>query len=147
VLVSRDTQKLAAVNADIKDLYPMAETRIIQVDFASKEALTPDYYHNLAKKVEDLDISLVIAAAGTFTIKRYDEVPGKYVEAMLDVNVYHFVMMHKVFLPWLIERRAAQGLRTGLVGFSSISVWRQLPWFGTTYVSTKALASHFGMAV
>lgn len=63
---------------------------------------------------------------------------------MLDVNVYHFVMMHKVFLPWLIERRAVQGLRTGIVGFSSISVMRQLPWFGTTYVSTKAATSYLG---
>jgi short-subunit dehydrogenase len=74
--------------------------------------------------VEDLDISLVIVAAGTFTLKRYDQAPGKYIEQMLDVNAYHFVMMHKVFIPWLIELRAKNGLRMGLVGFSSISVIR-----------------------
>jgi hypothetical protein len=34
-----------------------------------------------------------------------------------------------------------------MVGFSSISVWRQLPFFGTTYVSTKIAASYIGMAV
>lgn len=74
--------------------------------------------------MEDLDISLVIAAAGAFTIKRYDQAPGKYIEQMLDVNTYHFVMMHKVFIPWLIERRAKDNLRIGMVGFSSISVIR-----------------------
>jgi hypothetical protein len=33
------------------------------------------------------------------------------------------------------------------VGYSSISVWRQLPFFGTTYVASKVMASHTGLAV
>jgi short-subunit dehydrogenase len=40
-----------------------------------------------------LDISVVIAAAGFFSVNRFEKIPGKYLEAMLDVNVYQFTMM------------------------------------------------------
>jgi NADP-dependent 3-hydroxy acid dehydrogenase YdfG len=75
---------------------------VIQVDFSAKENINPDFYHNLVKQVDDLDIALVFANAGCFSLGPLGVIPTLYIEKMLDVNIYHFTMMHKVFLPWLI---------------------------------------------
>lgn len=66
---------------------------------------------------------------------------------MLDVNVYASTMMTKVFLPMLIEQRSNQGFSSAFVTFSSISCNKPMPFFGTTYMSTKATIDYLGQAV
>ena len=108
ILVSRDADKLKAVTEDIKYAYPSAETKVIQVDFTRESALHPAFFQDLRKQVNDLDISIVIACAGCFSMGRFEKTPGKYLEAMLDVNIYHNIMMSKVFMPMLIEQRSSK---------------------------------------
>ena len=99
------------------------------------------------KKVDDLDISLVIANAGCFSLGSIANTPTIYLEKMLDVNLYHYTMMHKVFLPWLIEKRAKQGLKSCVVGTSSVSATCPMPFFGGCYTSTKAGSHYVGSAI
>ena len=66
---------------------------------------------------------------------------------MLDVNIYHFTMMHKVFLPWLINKRAKLGLKSCMVGTSSVSEVMPMIGFGVTYTASKALSSYVGRAL
>lgn len=146
ILVSRDADKLKAVTEDIKYAYPSAETKVIQVDFTRESALHPSFFHDLRKQVNDLDISIVIACAGCFSMGRFEKTPGKYLEAMLDVNIYHNIMMSKVFMPMLIEQRSSKGFSSAFVSFSSISANHEMPFFGTTYMCTKAVTDYLGQA-
>ena len=66
---------------------------------------------------------------------------------MLDVNIYHFTMMHKVFLPWLINKRAKLGLKSCMVGTSSVSEVIPMIGFGVTYTASKAMSSYVGRAL
>lgn len=61
---------------------------------------------------------------------------------MLDVNVYHYAMMAKVFLPAI----GRSGHRAAFIGVSSASYLRYMPCF-LTYTATKAFASQLTLAV
>jgi short-subunit dehydrogenase len=101
----------------------------------------------LVENVDDLDVSLVFANAGCFSLGKLGIVPALYLEKMLDVNIYHFTMMHKVFLPWLIKKRAKFGHKSCMVGTSSVSEVLPLPGFGLVYTASKAMSSYVGRAI
>ena len=64
--------------AELKEICPEVETRVIQVDFAAQKNMNPDFYHNLTKQVDDLDISLVFANAGCFSIGNFSAIHSLY---------------------------------------------------------------------
>lgn len=109
--------------------------------------MNPDFYHNLIKQVDDLDISLIFANAGCFCIGNFSVIHTLYLEKMLDVNIYHFTMMHKVFLPWLINKRANLGIKSCIVGTSSVSEVKPMIGFGVTYTASKVMSSYVGRAI
>ena len=55
--------------------------------------------------------------------------------------------MHKVFLPWLINKRAKLGLKSCMVGTSSVSEVMPMIGFGVTYTASKAMSSYVGRAL
>ena len=56
-------------------------------------------------------------------------------------------MMHKVFLPWLKLKRAQLGLKSCIVGTSSVSEVMPMPGFGLVYTASKAMSSYVGRAI
>lgn len=66
---------------------------------------------------------------------------------MLDVNVYHFIMMHKVFVPWMIEERALKGFKSVIIGTSSVSANKFLPNFATQYIASKSASANVSRAI
>lgn len=147
VLVARNPQKLKNVENELKEICADVETRIIQVDFSAQENMNPDFYHKLTNQVDDLDISLVFANAGCFSIGNFSVIHTLYLQKMLDVNIYHFTMMHKVFLPWLINKRSLLGLKSCMVGTSSVSEVIPMIGFGVTYTASKVMSSYLGRAI
>lgn len=63
---------------------------------------------------------------------------------MLDVNVYHYAMMAKVFIPSIINKRPDK--KSAFIAVSSASFLRYMPCF-LTYTATKAFATQLTLAV
>ena len=90
-------------------------------------------------------MSIVIANAGIMTVGDFEKFPAKVCQDMLDVNAYHYAMLHKIFLKKLMER-TAKGKRCAIIGVSSSTWLRHFPKF-LVYTSTKAFASYLSIAL
>lgn len=86
----------------------------------------------------------MIANAGLLYIGQFIEMASYKLQQHLDVNVYHYTMMAKVFLPKLIKQRPMH--QSAFVAISSCSALRYMPCF-THYSSTKGFASNLTLAV
>ena len=95
--------------------------------------------------MEDKDLSIVIANAGVLQVGNYIDMEPWKIQQILDVNVYHYAMMHKLFLPKLIDR-TKENKKCALIGVSSSSWLRVMPSF-VTYTGSKAFASYFSIAL
>ena len=62
------------------------------------------FYKDIYEQVGDKKLSIVIANAGVLQVGRYIDMEPWKIQQILDVNVYHYAMMQKVFLPKLIDR-------------------------------------------
>lgn len=47
-----------------------------------------EFYNDLAKKCEDLDVSIVIANAGVMIVGDFEKFEGWAAQSMIDVNAY-----------------------------------------------------------
>lgn len=94
----------------------------------------------------DLDVSIVIVNAGLMVVGNFEKFPPAVSQSMLDVNAYHYVMLHRLFLPQLKKRIETEKKRCALIGVSSSSWLRYFPQF-TVYTATKAFASYISMSM
>ena len=132
------------IDDQLRQLAPNVLTKIIQMDFDGASDLQT--YQNLAKNCADLDVSIVIANAGVMIVGDFINFPSEKSQSMLDVNAYHYVMIHKTFLPMLRKRMLSEGKRCALIGVSSSSWLRHFPKF-TVYTATKAFVSYLSQAL
>ena len=107
-------------------------------DFSGDASLS--FYQNILSEVEELDISIVIANAGVLLIGPVEEMKANRQCGMIDVNLYHYVMMHKIFLPKLLSR-TKRGERAALIGVSSAYYLRYFATGMTVYSGTKGFAT------
>ena len=63
-LISRNKARLEATEKYLNLSFPNVKTRIVQADFS--ESMTPDFYQNIWRELDDLDISLLINNAGQY---------------------------------------------------------------------------------
>ena len=113
VLVSRTMSKLQAVERECKAINSRIKTRIVQSDFARNA--NPEFYEALYRKLEDLDISLLVNNAGVMYTGRFDERRNADWKETIDVDVTHVGMMTSVFLRKLLNRNQ----RCALINVSS----------------------------
>ena len=64
---------------------------------------------------------------------------------MLDTNVYHYFMLHKMFLDRLLER-SKKGKKSMLLGTASVIMHRQVTPF-TGYAATKGANGYLSFAL
>ena len=114
------------------------KVKIVVADFSGDASLS--FYKNILDEVEVLDVSIVIANAGVLLIGPVEEMKLSRQCGMIDVNMYHYVMMHKVFLPKLLSR-TKRGERAALIGVSSAYYLRYFATGMTVYSGTKGLAT------
>ena len=143
-LVSRTKSKLEKVESDINKQSPNVKTRIVVADFSGDASL--GFYRNILDQVQDLDISIVIANAGVLLIGSVEKTSASRQCGMVDVNMYHYVMMHKLFLPKLL-RRTKEGKRCAMIGVSSAYYLRYFAPGMTVYSGTKALATYMSQGM
>jgi short-subunit dehydrogenase len=142
-LISRTTDKLKSVEAEIKKINPKVKTKLITANFFGKNSI--EFYKDLVSQVKDLDISLVYINAGIMPSGHQINMPVEVMQHLLDVNVYHYTMLHKLFLPKLLER-TKQGKRSWLCGTASVT------WLGYArpfvhYTATKGYDGYLSTAV
>lgn len=118
--------------------YNERENKIIIADFAAPEATNSKFFRAKLDQVRDLDTSIVIANAGLLAIGPLCEVQPFQLQSMLDVYVYHYTLIAKVFLPWLFNKRTFFSCAFSSV--SNSSYLRFMPCF-FTYTATKAFAT------
>ena len=64
----------------------------------------PAFYKEILKTVKNDDISILVINAGILRCGEFEITKPNVYSDMIDVNSYHYLMMHKVFLPKLLER-------------------------------------------
>jgi 17beta-estradiol 17-dehydrogenase / very-long-chain 3-oxoacyl-CoA reductase len=145
VLVSRTMSKLQKVEKECRELNPKIQTRIVQADFAGNANL--QFYEAIYKKVEDLDISILINNAGVMYTGRFDEkgTEKKWVDT-LDVDVTHVSMMTSFFINKLLNR-ATGGKKSALINVSSQIGYLNGCAGAVVYCASKGYVNYFTQAV
>ena len=83
-LMSRDKAKLEASEKLVKLSYPKIQTRIVQADFS--ESMTPDFYQNIYRQLEDLDISILVNNAGIAYFNYFAMISAQEIKDMIQTN-------------------------------------------------------------
>lgn len=60
-----------------------------------------DQYKDLVAKLVDLDVSIVVINAGVMIVGNFDNFDPEVSQSMLDVNAYHYAMLHRLFMDQL----------------------------------------------
>lgn len=131
VLVARRLDALTAVADDLA-----VQTRVISLDLSERGAA-----ERLAEQVGDLDIGLVVAAAGFGVGGPHLDTALERHAAMVDLNCRAVVETVHAFAPGLIARG-----RGGILLFGSVVGFVGVPWTAT-YSGTKAFVMNFGEAL
>lgn len=135
VLVARDGARLTALSDELATRY-YAETRVLGVDLAE-----PAGVQALVDGVADLDVGLLVAAAGFGTSGAFLDADVETERSMLDVNCRAVLLQAHHF-----GRRFATRGRGGVVLFGSIVGYQGVPG-AAHYAATKAYVQSLGEAL
>ncbi len=130
-LTARRTLLLQEVSREIRAAYGV-QTRILAADLAQ-----PDAVGALAEQTRDLDVGLLVLAAGFGTSGPLTESALDTELEMIAVNVAAVTALAHAFAPRLVARG-----RGGVVLFGSILGWQGVPG-QATYAATKAYVQAF----
>jgi len=126
VLVARREPVLAALAAELKQAHGV-QCRVLSADLTDLEAV-----HRVTEATSDLDIGLLIAAAGFGSSGRLLESQLGVETEMVDLNCTAVLA-----LAWRLGRRFAQRGRGGVVFMSSLLAFQGTP-HAANYAATKA---------
>jgi short-subunit dehydrogenase len=126
-LVSRTMSKLQSVEQLCKAANPRIKTRVVQADFSNasraKESEIIAFYEDLRKKLEDLDIAILVNNAGLMTSGLFSDIQADSSKSkdIIDVNIMHLGMMNSMFQDRLLKRqRDSDGaIRSAIINVSS----------------------------
>ena len=89
-----------------------------------------------------IDVSLLVINAGSISKGKLENVSGRELSELMDVNMYHPTAMLKKFLPLLQNREE----KSGIIVVSSVAGDSPIPAL-TTYSASKAYLSYLSAAV
>ncbi len=126
VLVARSQHVLEQMATDLGDRYGI-DTRVVRLDLAEETGVD-----TLATITQDLDVGLLVAAAGFGT-------SGLFLDSQLDqeLEMLNVNCRALLALSWYFGQRCAKRGRGGLVLMSSIVGFQGMP-FAAHYAATKA---------
>ena len=125
-LAARNQQELQAIARDLRDAHHV-ETTVIAVDLVDPSAAS-----HLEDQLSDLDVGLVVLAAGFGTIGAFADAPLDRELEMIAVNITAVTRLAHTFARRLVIRG-----RGAIVLFGSILGWCGVPG-QATYAATKA---------
>ena len=126
VLVARREPLLAALATELKRAHGV-QCRVLSVDLTDREAV-----HRLSEATSDLEIGLLVAAAGFGSSGPLLDAPLGVETEMVDLNCSAVLA-----LAWHFGRRFAQRGRGGVVFMSSLLAFQGTPR-AANYAATKA---------
>jgi len=135
VLVARRKEMLDEIAADLVARHGI-ETRVIAIDLAREDAV-----ETVATETGDLDVGLLVAAAGFGTSGRFIDAPLDQEQAMVEVNCRAVMALSHHF-----GRRFADRGRGGMVLMSSLLGFQGTP-YAAHYAATKAYVQSFAEAL
>jgi len=131
VLVARNQTKLEAVKAEILKEYPKTDVRIIIADFS--QCLQENFFQDIIKQVEDLDISILVNNVGIRHLNIITKLYEKQIKEEIIVNCIPQAILTKLF----VERMKKRKHRSCIIALSSITIIHPIP-YSSIYGSTKA---------
>jgi uncharacterized protein len=131
VLTARNQIRLEALAQELRADHGI-ETRVIAADLADSARAAA-----VADQTRDLDVGLIVLAAGFGTAGPFAELALSSELEMIAVNITAVTALAHAFTPRLIARR-----RGGVVMFGSITGWQGVPGH-SAYAATKAYAQAF----
>lgn len=131
VLVARRAQILSSFGEELEKTFSI-KTRIVGIDLGASTAVL-----DLLHQTHDLDIGLLVAAAGFGTSGLFEKTKSPEELTMIDVNCRSVVELSHKLVPHLIKRgRGGIILMSSLVGFQGVAR-------AANYAATKAFIQTF----
>lgn len=135
VLVARQGERLRELAVELTRTFGV-ETRVIVADLATDAGIT-----SVIDGTSDLEVGLLVAAAGFGTSGSFLDADERVEREMLDVNC-RAVLLHSL----AFGRRFAQRGRGGIVLMASLVGWQGVP-FSAHYAATKAYVQSLAEAL
>ena len=137
VLVARREQRLDAVAAKAREI-GAGSTEIIAADLARVSA---PFELQARLAAASIEIGYLINNAGFGTTGRFDRLPLAREIEEIELNVTALVVMTRLFLPSMIQRRSGT-----IINVASTAAFQPIPYMAT-YAATKAFVLNFTEAI
>lgn len=140
VLVSRTLSKLNEVAEEIRVATDKkAQVKIVEFDFTNKTT-EEDYQKAFKSIIDELDVSIVINNVGYTQVKKFDMLPGKVVQDIINLNITPQAVISSLFIPNLLKRKS----RSAIINLSSFASQIQAVGF-TQYTAVKTFNNHHSL--
>ncbi|CDW72624.1 short chain dehydrogenase reductase family protein [Stylonychia lemnae] len=143
-IVSRNAEKIDLKIQELKqilgDQASSLKFRSVVADFSKMSQISQ--YQELATKVQDIDVGMLILNAGTAVFGKFQNLTDQEVEELVNLNAIHNVYLFKVFVDklYLRQKRSAVVLLSSALGLSPV------PGIAV-YSASKAFLRHIGIGV
>ena len=135
VLVARRLERLEAASQEVKNVNPLVETKVVVADFSNSDQ--PGFFDDIANKLKDLDISILINNAAACE-KVWKEDSSQAIKDVITTNVNGYLGMTRILVPQMQTRKQ----RAAIINITSVAALIPLPLF-PFYEATKSLIVKF----
>lgn len=136
VLISRSEEKLKKAKEELLHVNQLIDVLTISMDFANSHKAS--FFDELEKKLEGLDISILINNVGTLPSNGFNDQSSQEVRDTIVINCCSQVGMYKLILPKLQKRK----LRGAVIDMASGAAYAPMPIM-PSYSGTKAFMEFF----
>ena len=140
-IIARNPQKLAKVKEEIEKRYPDTQVKWIKANF--EEAFKPNFYEEIYKELEGLDISILINNVGVAITNYFEQIPEDIIQKNLIVNIMPQVLLTRKLITKLLDRK---GHKSAIINLSSVLGTHPIP-YNTIYSSCKVFNDFFSRAL
>jgi 17beta-estradiol 17-dehydrogenase / very-long-chain 3-oxoacyl-CoA reductase len=147
ILISRDQTKLEKVKQELMESTKNPNIEIIVANFAISHRDPENYYSNLAEKLKQYEISVLVNNVGIFpNIKYLVELKSSDIEQTLGVNIYPQVYLTHKLIPEFLYRYENSKQKSLIINIGSLSSTAPLPTM-SIYGATKRFNDFFSQAI
>lgn len=115
ILLARNEGKVTLVEKELRQTHPDIKTKILIADLVNGNNV--EFYENIYKQVEELDISILVNNAGMIIRDYFHEIPMKSLQDQAVVNALPSLLLTRV----LINKMRERGQRCALIFLSSLA--------------------------
>lgn len=129
ILVARSENKLEEVKAELLNINPDIDIKIIKADLSDTDSIT--YLKQEVNKL-NIEVDVLINNAGFGDFGRYWETSSVKEEQMINLNILALTKLTKLFLPKMIQQKSGK-----ILNVASVTAFMPGSYM-TVYYATKA---------